>query len=130
MIIKFHERYSKIAKENNLDQELIASVADTIFRHSRSRLENFTELRYEIKGIGTWNLRETKFIEFYKDVWTLINRGWENVRRAYFEGGKLEWLEMMKDKVLKFKEERSEIQKRKITLIKQYAEQNAKLPEK
>ena len=69
-------------------------------------------------------------MEFYKNVWALINRGWVQIRKAYFQDGKLEWLEMMKDKIIKYKAVRSEIQKEKIKLIKQYAEQNAKLLEK
>lgn len=126
MIIKFNERYSKIAKNNNLEQELVESVADTIFKHSRSRLENFTDLNYDIPYIGVWHLRETKFLEFHKNVWAAINRGWVNVRRAYFENRKLEWLEMMKEKIINNKKQRDLIQKEKIKLIKQYAEENSK----
>lgn len=129
MIIKFRDRYEHIAKNNQLDEDLIRSVADTIFNHSKERLENFNELTYNIKGIGYWCLREKKFLEFEKNVWLCINRGWVNVRKIYLTDNKLSWLEMMKNKILQYKYERDLIQKEKIKLIKEYAEQNAKLTE-
>ncbi len=48
MIIKFRERYKEIAKKNNLDEELVESIAETVFSHSKERLENFDELKYDI----------------------------------------------------------------------------------
>ena len=95
MIIKFRERYKKIAKKNNLDEELVESIAETVFSHSKERLENFDELKYDIAHIGSWHLRENKFMEFYKRVWVAINSGWKNVRKAYLTDNKLEWLEIM-----------------------------------
>ena len=61
MIIKFRERYSEIAKKNNLDEELIESIADTVFSQAKNRLENFNEIQYDIPGLGSWILREHKF---------------------------------------------------------------------
>lgn len=130
MIIKFRERYKTIALENNIDEKVIESIAETIFIHSRKRLENFNEIKYDIPEIGSWHLRETKFIEFYKNVWTAINRGFKTVRKAYLTDSKLEWLDMMKNKLMDKKERRNKKQQEKIKLIKQYVEQNATVSKK
>ena len=129
MIIKFRERYKEIAKKNNLDEKLVESIAETIFSHSKERLENFDELKYDIAYIGSWHLRENKFMEFYKRVWVAINSGWKNVRKAYLTDNKLEWLEIMRNKFLQKKQGRNEKQQEKIKLIKQYAEQNSSISE-
>ncbi len=129
MIIKFRERYKEIAKKNNLDEELVESIAETVFSHSKERLENFDELKYDIAYIGSWHLRENKFMEFYKRVWVAINSGWKNVRKAYLTDNKLEWLEIMRNKFLQKKQGRNEKQQEKIKLIKQYAEQNSSISE-
>ena len=129
MIIKFRDRYKEIAKKNNLDEELVESIAETIFSHSKERLENFDDVKYDIAYIGSWHLREKKFMDFYKNVWTAINRGWKNVRKAYLTDNKLEWLEVMRNKLLQKKEVRNQKQQQKINLIKQYAEQNSSISE-
>jgi hypothetical protein len=129
MIIKFRDRYKEIAKKNNLDEDLVESVAETVFQHSKERLENFNEIKYDIANIGSWNLRESKFMEFHKNVWIAINKGWENVRKAYLTENKLEWLDMVRNKILQQKYFRDQKQKEKIKLIKQYAEQNSSIPE-
>ena len=129
MIIKFRERYKEIAKKNNLDEKLVESIAETIFSHSKERLENFDDVKYDIAYIGSWHLRENKFMEFYKRVWVAINSGWKNVRKAYLTDNKLEWLEIMRNKFLNKKEARNQKQKEKIKLIKQYAEQNSSISE-
>lgn len=129
MIIKFRERYKEIAKKNNLDEKLVESIAETIFSHSKERLENFDEVKYDIAHLGSWHLREKKFMEFYKNVWVAINRGWKNVRKAYLTDNKLEWLEIMRNKLLLKKQARNQKQQEKIKLIKQYAEQNSSISE-
>lgn len=129
MIIKFRERYKEIAKKNNLEEGLVESIAETVFSHSKDRLENFDEIKYDIAHLGSWHLRENKFMEFYKNVWVAINRGWKNVRKAYLTDNKLEWLEIMRNKLLLKKQTRSEKQQEKIKLIKQYAEQNSSISE-
>jgi len=129
MIIKFRERYKEIAKKNNLDEKLVESIAETIFSHSKERLENFDDVKYDIAYIGSWHLREKKFMEFYKRVWVAINSGWKNVRKAYLTDNKLEWLEIMRNNILQKKEKRNQKQQEKIKLIKQYAEQNSSISE-
>lgn len=129
MIIKFRERYKEIAKKNNLDEKLVESIAETVFSHSKDRLENFDDVKYDIAHLGSWHLRENKFMEFYKRVWVAINSGWKNVRKAYLTDNKLEWLEIMRNKILQHKETRNQKQQQKITLIKQYAEQNSSISE-
>jgi hypothetical protein len=129
MIIKFRERYKEIAKKNNLDEKLVESIAETIFSHSKDRLENFDDVKYDIAYIGSWHLREKKFMEFYKRVWVAINSGWKNVRKAYLTDNKLEWLEIMRNNILQKKEKRNQKQQEKIKLIKQYAEQNSSISE-
>ena len=129
MIIKFRERYKEIAKKNNLDEKLVESIAETVFSHSKDRLENFDEVKYDIAHLGSWHLRENKFMEFYKNVWVAINKGWKNVRKAYLTDNKLEWLEIMRNKLLLKQQTRSEKQQEKIKLIKQYAEQNSSISE-
>jgi hypothetical protein len=129
MIIKFRERYKEIAKKNNLDEKLVESIAETVFSHSKERLENFDDVKYDIVHIGSWHLRENKFMEFYKRVWVAINSGWKNVRKAYLTDNKLEWLEIMRNKFLNKKETRNQKQQQKINLIKQYAEQNSSISE-
>ena len=129
MIIKFRERYKEIAKKNNLDEKLVESIAETIFSHSKERLENFDDVKYDIAHIGSWHLRENKFMEFYKRVWVAINSGWKNVRKAYLTDNKLEWLEIMRNNILQKKENRNQKQQEKIKLIKQYAEQNSSISE-
>lgn len=129
MIIKFRERYKEIAKKNNLDEKLVESIAETIFSHSKDRLENFDDVKYDIAYIGSWHLREKKFMEFYKRVWVAINSGWKNVRKAYLTDNKLEWLEIMRNNILQKKEARNQKQQEKIKLIKQYAEQNSSISE-
>jgi len=130
MIIKFRERYKEIAKKNNIDEDLVESISETIFSHSRERLENFNEIKYEILYIGSWSLRESKFMEFHKSVWIAINKGWVTVRKAYFNDNKLEWLDMIKLKIIQSKYLRDQKQKEKIKLIKQYAEQNSSISKK
>lgn len=129
MIIKFRERYKEIAKKNNLDEKLVESIAETVFSHSKDRLENFDDVKYDIAYIGSWHLREKKFMEFYKRVWVAINSGWKNVRKAYLTDNKLEWLEIMRNNILQKKEKRNQKQQEKIKLIKQYAEQNSSISE-
>lgn len=129
MIIKFRERYKEIAKKNNLDEKLVESIAETIFSHSKDRLENFDDVKYDIMHLGSWHLREKKFMEFYKRVWVAINSGWKNVRKAYLTDNKLEWLEIMRNNILQKKEKRNQKQQEKIKLIKQYAEQNSSISE-
>ena len=68
-------------------------------------------------------------MEFYKNVWVAINKGWKNVRKAYLTDNKLEWLEIMRNKLLLKKEVRNKKQQEKINLIKQYAEQNSSISE-
>jgi t-SNARE complex subunit (syntaxin) len=130
MIIKFRERYKEIAKKNNIEEDLVESISETIFSHSRERLENFNEIKYEILYIGSWSLRESKFMEFHKSVWIAINKGWATVRKAYLNDNKLEWLDMIKLKIIQSKYLRDEKQKEKIKLIKQYAEQNSSISKK
>lgn len=129
MIIKFRERYKEIAKKNNLEEGLVESIAETVFSHSKDRLENFDDVKYDIMHLGSWHLREKKFMEFYKRVWVAINKGWKNVRKAYLTDNKLEWLEIMRNNILQKKEKRNQKQQEKIKLIKQYAEQNSSISE-
>lgn len=129
MIIKFRERYKEIAKKNDLDEKLVESIAETVFSHSKERLENFDDVKYDIMHLGSWHLRENKFMEFYKRVWVAINSGWKHVRKAYLTDNKLEWLEIMRNKILQKKETRNQKQQEKIKLIKQYAEQNSSISE-
>lgn len=66
MIIRSNEIYEQVAKENNINVDVIQSIGNCVFQHLKDNLSIYGELAHELPGIGTFNLRFSKFENYFE----------------------------------------------------------------
>lgn len=57
MIVKNAEIYRRVAEKHNLDLNIVESVGDTVFAELISKLNNPSDLAYELPKFGCWTIR-------------------------------------------------------------------------
>lgn len=50
----------------SIDYKLVESVGDFVFKELIAKLNSPTDISYELPKLGTWNIRENKFMRSYR----------------------------------------------------------------
>lgn len=65
MTLKVPDIYKQVARNNGLDQELVASVGDYVFKALMNKMISPDSLAYELDHVGTFAVRHKNFIKKY-----------------------------------------------------------------
>ena len=102
--------YKRVAEKNNLKQELVESIGTIVFQQLRASLNDPRDLAYELPGLGTFNVRFSRFESYFNYIKN--NKPEEHETENYLRAERL--CEMMKqfriDKETKRKKRYDEIE--------------------
>jgi antitoxin component of RelBE/YafQ-DinJ toxin-antitoxin module len=73
MVVRSKILYEQVAQKYNLPLDLIESVGGCVFTQLRKKMENPTDLAYELPKFGTFNIRFKMFEDYYESFLRDLN---------------------------------------------------------
>lgn len=115
MITRCKTIYEQVARENRLDTSLVESIGSFVFAELRHALNSPNELAYELPKLGTFILRQKKFLKFQDILDRYIEQGSVVIKT---EAGQKRYAEqkLLVKKIEQFKKDK--LQKRTLRFAK------------
>ncbi len=107
MIVRMKQIFEEVARENSWPITVVESVGVDVFSTLRSKLNEPTEIGYELPKLGTFTLKHNKYASFHEYLLNAINDGTyvvgENYSEEMFERNKI-----LMSKIEAFRNEKAE----------------------
>lgn len=119
MITGIRDIYEKVAKQNNLDPELVKSIGTVVFQNLRECLNKPDEVAYELPKVGVFNVRFQKFENYYLAFVRCLERGDEKAKKQLEDNPELfEINTKLYNRILEYREKKKEKRNARYEAIK------------